>query len=336
MNSLALLLMSSTIYAVSSDCPNVIQLAFGLKVDIHLPAIWTALQGDCCTAYGIYCDDSQRVTEISWWNNGLNGFINGSAIPSGVILLGLGSNSLTGNIPSILPSGLRELYLEGSRMSGDLPSFPSTLTHLALGWSGLPGNQFTGTLRLNRPIELHINHNWITDVVILDSSQINPSWCDLSNNPLLGNPNIANLTTCTQDGMYSAALLPVTMSTEATVVRTTTEVVTTTKTVARTTTSSPESRTSGLGAATTSVMVSTVTGMLNETHTVNLVWISTAVGTVAFVQEMREFTINLGMIIRCIISTMILTYVMSRTPFMRELRRKMNKGKSKTRTGISD
>ena len=99
-------------------------------------------------------------------------------------------------------------------MSGDLPLFPSTLQYLALGYSGYPGNHFTGTLRLNKPIELWISDNLITDVVILDSSLLvlGRFRCYLDNNPLLGNPNIAGLTMCTKNGLYSAELLPVTKS----------------------------------------------------------------------------------------------------------------------------
>ena len=229
--------MTSTIYSVSADCPNVIELARGLGMQTARPAIWTALQGDCCNygASNVICDGSQRVTQIWWYTMGLYGVINGSAIPSSVMHLGLYDNVITGTFPSALPSGLRELYLHGNQMSGNLPSFPSTLQYLGLGYSGYPGNYFTGTLRLNQPIRLYINHNWITDVVIQNSSQINPSWCDLSNTPLLGNPNIAGLTMCTQDGLYSASLLPVTRSTVSTLTKTTTTSAVTTASVFGTT-----------------------------------------------------------------------------------------------------
>ena len=206
MTSVALLLMSSTIYAVSIDCPNLRSFAFGLGMQSKQQAIWTQLQGDCCTASSITCDGSQHVTHIDWGNMNLNGFINGTAIPSNVMYLWLYGNVITGNIPSGLPSGLILLIVHGNQMSGDLPSFPSTLTNLALGYPAYPGNYFTGTLRLNRPIVLLINHNLITDVVIQDSSQIDLYWCDLSNNPLLGNLNIVGLTMCTKNNIYSSAV----------------------------------------------------------------------------------------------------------------------------------
>ena len=203
-------LLYTTIQA-SSDCPNLIQLAFGLGMHIKQSTIWNALLFDCCSAGGVTCA-TQRVTQISWINLGLNGTINETAIPNGLTHLYLDENKLTGTIPSYFPAGLITLWLDGNKLYGNLPSFPSTLQYIDLGYPGFPGNRFSGTLRLNRPIRLYINDNWITDVVIQDSSQINPSWCDLSNNPLLGNPSIVGLTTCIKNGIYSASLLPNTKS----------------------------------------------------------------------------------------------------------------------------
>ena len=181
--------------AVSIDCPNMIQFAYELGMQNKQPAIWTQLQSDCCSTGGITCT-SQRVTQIDWSSMELNGTINGTAIPpsltelslysnavignipkvlpSSLVYLTLARNLLTGSIPSALPSGLLELYLDGNQMNGDLPSFPPTLQNLILGYPGNPGNHFTGSLKLNRPIEVYINYNWIADVVIQDSSQINP------------------------------------------------------------------------------------------------------------------------------------------------------------------
>ena len=230
------LIVFTAIYALSVDCPKVISFAFDLGMPSKLPATWSALQSNCCTGGSVTCS-SQRVTGIHWWGIGLNGTINGTAIPSSLTVLQLHNNAITGSIPnslpsgllslylynnaitgfipSSLPSGLREMWLHSNRMSGDLPLFPSTLQYLFLGYPDTPGNHFTGTLGLNQPTWLSINHNWITDVIIQDSSAIDPDgyYCDLSNNPLLGNPNIAGLTMCTQNGLYSAALLPNTKTT---------------------------------------------------------------------------------------------------------------------------
>ena len=58
--------MSSTTYAVAVDCPNMIELARGLGMQTARPDIWTALQGDCCSASSVDCDVNQRVTQIFW------------------------------------------------------------------------------------------------------------------------------------------------------------------------------------------------------------------------------------------------------------------------------
>ena len=195
-----------------------INLARGLGMQTGSLTTWTQLQGDCCTADDLVCSN-QRVTDIYWKAKGLNGVINGTAIPSTVTYLSLSENLITGNIPNHLPSGLVYLFLDGNRMSGDLPAFPSTLRFMELGYPANPGNHFTGSLRLNRPDQLYINDNWITDVIFQDSTGL--SECDLSNNPLLGNPYIAGLNMCTKNGLYSAIVLPNT--------KTTTKITTTTK-----------------------------------------------------------------------------------------------------------
>ena len=358
MNSIALLLMTSTIYAVSSDCPNMIEFARGLGMQTARPTIWTALQSDCCN-YGatyVYCDGSQRVTQIDWYGKGLYGIINGTAIPSSVTYLILRDNDITGPIPEVLPSGLRYftlranvitgaipsslpsglqyLYLHGNQMSGDLPPLPSTLQYLHLGYPGYLGNHFTGTLRLNRPIELYINDNWITDVLVQNSSVLT-SWCDLSNNPLLGNQNIAGLTTCTKNGLYSAALLPVTRSTLKTIAKTTTKLTSTrsTKSVDTTTemttniafghTNTQQMSSNRMASGRMLSIMMSVTGTSTDISTSSL-------GTVTFAQEMSEFSVNFGMMLRCIISAMLLTYAMTRTPFKREFKRMVDKGKTTT------
>ena len=167
----SILFLILLLHSASVDCPNMIQFAFGLGIPSNRPLIWTALQNNCCIANGVNC--SQRVTHISWYNVGSNGTINETAIPSkveqlwlygnsltgnitsllpsGLIWLELEQNQLTGPIPNILPSGLAHLGLFDNQMTGDLPTFPFTLQYLALGYPGYAGNSFTGTLRLNQP-----------------------------------------------------------------------------------------------------------------------------------------------------------------------------------------
>ena len=122
----------------------------------------------------------------------------------------LAHNKLTGNLPTVYPTGFRSIHVDDNLLGGDLPIFPSTIAVLYLGWLGI-GNRFTGTLRLTRPVVVGIDTNWITDIVIADTSAITS--CILSNNPLLGNSNIALLTMCTKNGLYSPSLLGKTVST---------------------------------------------------------------------------------------------------------------------------
>ena len=84
-----ILLLIST--AVSNDCPDVINLAFGLGMPSAQPLTWAALQSNCCSASGITCI-GQVVTEVTWVGLGLNVFINETAIPS----------SMTSGTPSII------------------------------------------------------------------------------------------------------------------------------------------------------------------------------------------------------------------------------------------
>ena len=363
MSSKILILLSlNTIYAVSSDCPNVIQFALDLGIQSKRPAIWTALQIDCCNANGVTCNVNERVDQISWPNMGLNGIINGTAIPSrvtllflqvnqltgsiptalpnGLILLSLYRNDLTGQIPSDLPNALTTLYIDGNKMSGDLPNFPSTLEKLSLGESGNPGNRFTGTLKLNRPDLLYINDNLITDVIILDSSRINPSWCDLSNNPLLGNLNIDGLTMCIKNGLYSASLLPITKNSTTLVSTTVVDTTTRTTLLASIPTSvlrMPTNSEVPASTITETAIVLVDAGSTTTEHMAKTVKSSrsSTIGTFRFVPLMNEFAFNVFMVMRLIVGAIVSTYVMTRAPFKREMKRKMNKGKKKETSSIS-
>ena len=80
-----------------------------------------------------------------------------------------------------------------------------------------PGNHFSGSLRLDNPIDFFVIDNWITDIIVQNTSSL--TVCNLSNNPLLGNPNINALTMCTKTGLYSAGFLPNTITTIVSVVK---------------------------------------------------------------------------------------------------------------------
>ena len=262
--TLILLGLASLNYSVSVDCSSLIIFANGLGVESNQPVIWNELQSDCCIAEGIACLN-QRVTHIDWKMRRLNGTLNGTSIPTTLIVLILSdnqvsgtipilpdgliyiefntnrlngtipvvlpsqltsfhahSNQFTGRIPEILPMRLKKLdlshnhlfgnisscpnelqmlHLHDNNLSGDLPAFPYSLVDLWLGYRGDQSrNLFTGTLILHAPIDLYINDNRISDVRIQNTSLLIN--CDLSNNPLLGNPGISNLTMCTKTGLY--------------------------------------------------------------------------------------------------------------------------------------
>jgi len=234
------------VFAVSPDCRDVVNLAKGLNMDMAQPVIFSQLQIDCCSGSSgtnappdspyVGCE-GYYVREIYWMLKGLDGTINETALPSGLYLitlsyniginghmptilpsklayLDLSYNSLTGSIPNSWPIGLNYLILNDNQLTGDISSIPSSIVGLYLGYTDTYSfNHFTGTLKLDGPQSLFINNNWITDVIVKDASQL--SYCDISNNPLLGNPDIENLIqiNCTQDGLYSANLLPNTATT---------------------------------------------------------------------------------------------------------------------------
>eukprot|EP00835_Amoeboradix_gromovi_P004010 NODE_290_length_11632_cov_0.441256.p4 type:complete len:401 gc:universal NODE_290_length_11632_cov_0.441256:11481-10279(-) len=115
------------------------------------------------------------------------------------------ANLVTGKIPAIIPSKMWVLYISGNRLYGDVPSpFPDTMKYLALG--NAKGNRFTGTVQLNKPVYLALNHNYITNVVLSDASGLN--YCDISYNPLLEHFDDVALAKCKKIGLYSAYSLP--------------------------------------------------------------------------------------------------------------------------------
>ena len=222
--------LASKIYgAVSADCPNVINLAIGMGMDTSEPTLsaeMVKLRNNCCSSTNLECNNNSppRVTGISWSVDlaPLTGFINGSALPSSLTSLTLNRNELKGELPTIWPPGMVHIEVNQNYLTGDvsLVQFPSTLKFLSLGYPG-QGNQFSGSLILDECAltDLKINQNWITDIIIADTSRLVS--CDISNNPLLGNPHIAALTMCTQNGLYSPVLLPVTISTTKVITKST-------------------------------------------------------------------------------------------------------------------
>ena len=101
------------IFAISKDCPNLINLAIGLSVDIKQTGLMSQVTAYCCTAGGIVCDGLQRAKRIEWQSIGLDGIINETALPDLLTHLDLTTNSLVGAVPLKLPSGLLYFYIAG-------------------------------------------------------------------------------------------------------------------------------------------------------------------------------------------------------------------------------
>ena len=250
------ILFTGFLFGVSQDCPDIINMALGLRMDVKQPARMTSLRNDCCYAPGIICISSS-VNRIDWSYFNLDGNITGAVLPSTLKYLKLNDNPITGVLPQ-LPTGLLELDVHNCKMGGDVPAMPDSLTHLYLGFPGIPGNHFTGSVILKKPSWVYINDNWITDIIIQDISVL--YGCELRNNPLLGNPNLTPLTMCTKTELYSANLLPITMFT-----RTTTLKVTTTTSAAGITS------TSSVATSTVSTLRSTAKATSDSMSTTNTI-----------------------------------------------------------------
>eukprot|EP00835_Amoeboradix_gromovi_P006554 NODE_795_length_4189_cov_0.531785.p1 type:complete len:401 gc:universal NODE_795_length_4189_cov_0.531785:896-2098(+) len=116
-------------------------------------------------------------------------------------------NLVTGKIPQVIPPKMWVFYVGGNRLYGNVPIFPKTLRYLGLG--NAKGNRLSGAVQLSNPVYLSINYNYITNVVLEDSSFLNS--CDISYNPLLEHYDDPQLAKCKKIGLYSAYSLPSTV-----------------------------------------------------------------------------------------------------------------------------
>ena len=234
-----------TLYATVSPnnaCASLVLFARELNLNVHQPLIWAQLNINCCLSNGVMCaNSSQNIRDISWVGMSLDGTINGTLIPINLKTLNLQSNALDGPFPTFQPAGnilridlgynqlsgpiptlpfrVTELYASGNSFTGSLPTLPDGFTGLDLSDNSLSGNlpifpitlnslclknnHVMGTLALQKPNLVSINENLITDIIITDTSGLTN--CDISNNPLLGNIRLSNLTMCTQNNLFSAA-----------------------------------------------------------------------------------------------------------------------------------
>eukprot|EP00835_Amoeboradix_gromovi_P006255 NODE_703_length_5018_cov_0.326286.p2 type:complete len:477 gc:universal NODE_703_length_5018_cov_0.326286:2171-741(-) len=126
------------VYSVSIDCPNIKNLAIGMRMDVKQPALYATLLSDCCTVAGITCVN-QRVTGILFQSKLFDGTINATAIPSTLTSIQLRGMFLTGPFPQ-LPNSVTYIDLGNNLLSGEIPSLPSGLTYLSYFQNSLNGS----------------------------------------------------------------------------------------------------------------------------------------------------------------------------------------------------
>ena len=208
--NLKMIFFKFAVYSVCNDNDSILIFATSLQLDIRQPAIMTQLRNDCCTATGVSCNGNGFVDSIYWNSRGLTGTVNVTALPPSVTILWIQYNYLTGILPNLHGTNVIDFRADSNYLSGSVSLMPPTLKYLVLGWYGncMGAGQQThgyGKLFLYQPIEIHIVGNFITDVIIANTSNL--ITCDLSNTPLLGNPNVVNLTMCAKNNLYSTNLL---------------------------------------------------------------------------------------------------------------------------------
>ena len=108
-------------------------------------------------------------------------------------VLVLDNNLFSGSI-GVLPLELVVFSISNNNLKGLLPAIPSTIKILRIG----PGNQLHGTVNLTAPTVLNLQGNYITNLVIKNTSQLTS--CTLDNTPLLYLANNYNM--CSKNNMY--------------------------------------------------------------------------------------------------------------------------------------
>ena len=224
-----LILLQTAIAATTTnltifDCYYVASLATSLQLNRTQPAMMNQVQTNCCApGAGVICKNG-RVSSIIWSTLELYGKFAYSFLPTTLVTLDVSNNNIT-DFPSDTPDSLETINLSNNSISSTLPYyFPKNLTTLKvyknsmygsvlsipkyvknvyLGYPGLSGNSFYGTIRLAKPVNLFINNNDISGISIDDTSAL--VGCDISYNPL-AETNATSLTMCTQEGLHKPSI----------------------------------------------------------------------------------------------------------------------------------
>ena len=129
----------------------------------------------------------------------------------------LSAERLYGTVPYCIPSTLTGLYLTNYynlALTGDLSGLSHWVATLQISTTLSSPFKMTGRLVLYKPQKIAISGQYISDLVVYDTSALTS--CDISFTPLLNNPNIVNLTMCNKNGIYSRTTTLVTTTSTAT------------------------------------------------------------------------------------------------------------------------
>ena len=124
--------MKATHFEMSTDCPNVINLAIGLNMMNVNPVLMQSVRDNCCnTPTTLVTCSNNKVVDIDWSHLNLNGKINGTALPSTLTGLYLDNNPITESIFQF-PPNLRYVDLSVTLMAMGLPVLPTSIVYVAM------------------------------------------------------------------------------------------------------------------------------------------------------------------------------------------------------------
>eukprot|EP00834_Sanchytrium_tribonematis_P007608 NODE_715_length_4508_cov_0.874121.p1 type:complete len:864 gc:universal NODE_715_length_4508_cov_0.874121:3026-435(-) len=135
----------------SPDCPNFIQFLKQLNMHLTSPDYFNKIENsqNCCD--GFYGCSSNRISSIQFYEQNLNGTINGTLLPNTLNILELRMNQITGPFPDLshlvnlnslelydnqltgpisgkLPPNLKVVQLDRNRLNGTIPNILSIKT----------------------------------------------------------------------------------------------------------------------------------------------------------------------------------------------------------------
>ena len=277
-------------------------------------------------------------------DNKMTGTLNNVVLPDSLIILQASTNFLNGSLP-LLPSTLQILSLQNNLFTGSIQIMPPNIRYV-----NLCNNQLTGSLSINKPRQLYLQNNLFTNLNVADLSFL-VLGCDISNNPLLGNPNITSLSICAQTGLYSFNAIPssTTLTNQKTNIELSIRAVTMQKLssylivdvytvsnipIGTSTFQDPKGISQGQATATSSTIVAMKTQSLVlavNPHTISSIFSIFTIGKVVvnLIDNPISLIMWIQMGIKILIDILVVLVVIHFTPFKRELKKQIKKkGKS--------